>query len=70
MPSMRARPPINYSSSLEMATKLMLLLLLFVHCYADIAEYDDPERIAEEQGYMKREHSLGRPFQGRGTEVF
>ena len=50
----------------KMATRLLLLLSLFFCCYAD---FNDPERIAEEQGYLVREHSLGRPFQGRGTEV-
>ncbi len=50
----------------KMAATLLLLLSLFFCCYAD---FNDPDRIAEEQGYLVREHSLGRPFQGRGTEV-
>ena len=49
-----------------MATRVALLLWLCCYCYAD---FNDPERLAEEQGYFLREHSLGRPFQGRGTEV-
>ena len=49
-----------------MAAGLVLLLCLCVYCKGD---FEDPDRIAEEQGYLVREHSLGRPFQGRGTEV-
>ena len=49
-----------------MAIRIALLLWLCVCCFANI---DNPDIIAEEQGYLTREHSLGRPFQGRGTEV-
>ena len=58
-------PSIMKSHNIEMVVILFLLSSLFLAYCMEI----DPERVAEEQGYLKREHSLGRPFQGRGTEV-
>lgn len=57
---------VTIKTCFNMAVERVFLLWLFVYC---CAEYVDPDRIAEESGYLKREHSLGRPFQGRGTEV-
>ena len=54
-----------------MASRGLLLLFLslsffLILCFANL---DDPSRLVEEQGYLKREHSLGKPYQGRGMEV-
>ena len=45
------------------------IVLFFVLLPAALGDIKDPKRMADEDGYFKREHSLVRPYQGRGMEV-
>ena len=45
------------------------IVLFCVFFPAALGDVKDPKRMAEEDGYFKREHSLARPYQGRGMEV-
>ena len=50
-----------------------MLLVLFLFSLLSLslgnADWEDPERLAEEDGYYRREHSLTQPYQGRGMDV-
>lgn len=46
-----------------------LVLLSLLSLSLANKEWEDPERLAEEEGYYKREHSLTQPYQGRGMDV-
>ncbi|XP_003384673.1 PREDICTED: vesicular integral-membrane protein VIP36-like [Amphimedon queenslandica] len=51
--------------------RLFPALILFSLLSLSLAnkDWDDPERLAEEEGYYKREHSLTQPYQGRGMDI-
>jgi hypothetical protein len=45
---------------------VLAFLTIFTVTYGSI---ESPQKLAENDGYFKREHSLTQPYQGRGFEV-